>query len=29
MQMENFFQTMNDGTEIAVNRWKPANDEDI
>lgn len=29
MQMENFFQTMNDGTEIAVNRWKPDNDEDI
>ena len=29
MQMENFFQTMNDGTEIAINRWKPDNDEDI
>lgn len=29
MQMENFFQTMSDGTEVAINRWKPDNDEDI
>lgn len=29
MQTEKFFQTMKDGTEIAVNRWIPENEEDI
>lgn len=29
MQTEKFFQTMKDGTEIAVNRWIPDNEEDI
>lgn len=29
MQTEHFFQLMKDGTEVAVNRWLPEDDQDI
>ena len=29
MRTEKFFQTMNDGTEISVNRWLPDSDDQI